>query len=381
MCESEAERPTLTYAIQYFDETGAMRAPYLICKGFLAAGWDVRIITTASPRNAAIDFVWDHVPVQRVEGLNKKVKLLRLAAKLLRRRERHVILTTVWDWHCFSLALSRLLFGSPYIMRLDTYTHRNAESFLGRLWEEIRYGFVMRNASIILAETPKCFDHATRYLKRPKVLLVPSCFWYKDLKEVEARWEREGYQPKREPIMFYAGRFIERKNVHDLINAFVRLSERFPEWKLEMRGPVTSCAYYASLQDLARSSRLDNRIRFLPSLSGEQLYRRYRETSIYALPSEGEGLPTTIAEAMYFGGAIVAGESGHVGYQLGDGACGLLHKPGDIDSLTAHLETLMASEQERNRYMSKARERIIKFFIWEEYFPMLEEKVRALVQT
>ncbi len=371
-------KPTLSYAIQYFDETGAMRAPYLICRGFLAAGWNVEIITTASEKNRTIEFAWGTVPVRKISGPGKKIKLIKLALILLKQRRNHIVMTTVWDWHNLGLALAKIFFKSPYVLRLDTYAYKSSPNFWGCLKEMFRYRWGIKNASIILAETPFSFAHTRQFFRGPDVLQVPSCLWLADLKAIEARWTAAGYHPRREHIIFFAGRIVERKNIHHLLQAFARLKDAFPDWRVEIRGPIVSSSYYDQLQQIIEDNGLNNRVHLLPALSGEWLYHRYRETAIYALPSEQEGLPTTIYEAMYFGGAIVAGISGGVDYQLENGECGLLHSPGDVDTLTAHLNTLMASPATRNRYMTKARARVKLMFMWERYFPDLEKKFRAL---
>jgi glycosyltransferase involved in cell wall biosynthesis len=375
--------PSITYAIPYFDETGAMRAPYLICKGFLDAGWKVEIVTITSPQNIDLDMVWEHVPVNRVDGSNKRIKLIKLAKRLLKKQDANIVITWVWYWHCFVLMISKFLFNSYYVLVLDTYTHLGSwetKGVLSKLRLELRYGLVMRQADVILAESPTSFEHAKRYIKGPEILLVPICFWEKDLRAIETRWDLEGYRPQRDPVIFYAGQIVERKNIHDLITAFSRLSERFPEWRLEIRGPVTDSSYLASLHNLAKRHMLDDRIEFLPGLTGDSLYKRYRATSIYCLPSKFEGMPTTILEAMYFGGAIISGDAGHVSYQLDDGNCGLLFTPGDLDCLARHLETLMSSQREREFYMSKARERALTLFTWEKYFDHVEGIFRQLIE-
>lgn len=376
--------PKITYAIPYFDETGVMRAPYQICKGFLEVGWHVEIATISSSQNANIDVVWKSVPVNKVDGLSKKTKLLKLAKKLVNSRDANIVMTWVWYWHCFALMISKWLFKSHYVLVLDTYTHLapwDMNGVFSRLKLELRYGLVMRNADVILAESPLCYEHAIRHINGPKILFVPVCLWEKDLVDLEARWAAENYRPQREPIIFYAGQIAERKNIHLLIEAFSNLSERFPEWRLEIRGPVSDPVYFDSLQKLAQQHRLDDRIDFLPSLSGESLYERYRSTSIYCLPSRFEGVPTTILEAMYFGGAIVAGKAGQVSYQLDDGNCGLLHEPGDVDRLTRDLELLMSSRTERENLMNKARERFLQMFVWERYFDRVECLLRQIIET
>jgi glycosyltransferase involved in cell wall biosynthesis len=165
-----------------------------------------------------------------------------------------------------------------------------------------------------------------------------------------------------------------------LIEAFNRLTVFFPNWKLEIRGPVTDPEYLESLKNLASQYGLEQQIQFLPALYGENLYRRYRSTSIYCLPSVFEGIPTTILEAMYFGGAIVAATSGHIKYQLDDGNCGLLFEPGDIDKLTEHLRHLMKSNMERDSFIEKSRGRVLEHFIWEKYFNQLDSHLKELVK-
>jgi polysaccharide biosynthesis protein VpsI len=218
-----------------------------------------------------------------------------------------------------------------------------------------------------------------RYTKRPFTLQVPFCLWQADLAEIEANWAAEGFAPEREEVILFAGRLIERKGVHDLIAAFARLADALPTWQLEIRGLPASEAYQERLERLIVQHGLAARVRLLPGLEGEDLYRRYRETAVFALPSAGEGIPTTITEAMYFGGAIVAGVSGAVPHQLENGRCGLLHQPGDLDALTGHLQSLMASAELREAQMARARQRMLDLFVWERYFPELEAVFRQVL--
>ncbi len=356
-----------------------MRAPYLICKGFVDAQWDVDIVTSANVANASLDFAWQNVPVRKIDGRSKREKLLKLAKSLFGRRKDHVVISWVWDWHCFALVAAKLMWGANYCIVLDTYSHRAFGSVRDKLWQEIRYGLVLRNASLILAEAPVCQQSLQKHMRKPQVLLVPSCLWQKDLTAIEAKWAANGPEPARKPLILYAGRLLERKNVHILIDAFARLADQYPDWTLELVGPTTSTAYVTSLQEQVRRHKLEKRIHFLPSLSGEALYHKYRESSIYALPSSGEGFPTSILEAMYFGGAILAGNSGFVAYQLDEGRCGLLHRPGDLETLTTHLDQLMVSTAQRVNLMESARQRMSRMFLWEQYFSNLEQAFRELI--
>ncbi len=376
---TSSTQPSLIYAIQSFDATGAMRAPYLLLKGFVQAGWQTEIVTMATESNRALSQVWGSVPLTRIDGSSKRQRLLRLAAHFAGKRRHTLVLSWVWDWHCFGLLLSHLLYGTHYAIVLDSYTHRAFGSQRQQWMQAVRYGALLRHASLILAEAPACGEAILKRMPNANVQLVPSSLWRSELVEIESKWASEGWQPVRRPTILYAGRLVERKNVHHLISAFARLADQFPAWSLSIVGPAASHDYAQTLTGLVETNGLSERVHFQPALAGEQLYRKYRESAIYALPSEGEGFPTSILEAMYFGGAIVAGNSGYVAYQL-EGGCGLLHNPGDVEQLTQHLQQLMASEDERNRLMQRAKQRVLETFTWENYFPQLEATCRKLVQ-
>jgi glycosyltransferase involved in cell wall biosynthesis len=376
--------PTIVYAIPFFDETGPMRAPYQLCKGFLDTGWSVIIETLKQEGNSSIDIIWGKVPIKKFNGINKKYKMLSFIFNFLKKREGQVVISWVWYWHCFSLLLSKIFFKNPYVIVMDSYTHLSSHDLKGpfsKLRLELRYGLILRFADVIIAETASSYEHVQRYIKAPQKFYIPICFWKKDLDVIEQRWSEERFQPQREPVVFYAGRITEIKKIHHLIEAFNRLSVVFPNWKLEIRGPVTDPSYLESLKNLVSRYGLGQRIQFLPALYGEDLYRRYRSTSIYCLPSSFEGIPTTILEAMYFGGAVVAASSGHIKFQLEEGNCGLLFKPGDIDKLAEHLRLLMESSMERDNFIEKSRRRVLEHFIWERYFNQLDSSLRKLIQS
>lgn len=376
----QGQNPRLTYAIQYFDKTGEMRAPYQICKGFVAAGWDVAILTIATANNLPVERVWESVAVKKVAGTGKRRKLIKMAGRLIKKRRQHLILTTVWEWQNFALLLANLLFGSPYAVRLDTFCYLAVTGFWKKARERLRYGLTLGQASLIIAETPESYACAARRFSVDQVILAPSCLWLGELQAIEKKWSAKGFSPPREPVILSTSRLIERKRVHDLIQAFSLISDAFPQWRLEFRGPKTDSDYFGSLRQLVVRLGLGERVQFLPGLSGELLYQRYRETAVYALPSEGEGMPSTVLEAMYFGGAIVAGKSGGVSYMLDQGKCGRLHAPGDIQALSGHLMDLMSSAPLRHEYMMAARGRMEKIFVWEAYFPNLEDRFKKIIK-
>ncbi len=372
----------MTYAVQSFDKTGPMRGPYMVCTGFVRRGWDVDILTILSDRNRDLALAWGSVPVHKIGNGSKRNGMLRLALEMLRRRKGHITFSWVWDWHNYGSVLAKFLWGHPYALCLDSYYYDapwDDQRFLKRLQRELRYGIAFRNADIIMGETPSICENSKRHAPRADVLHVPNCIWLRDVETIEQAWREEGYAPERQPVILFAGQVIPRKGVHDLLTAFAELAPTFPDWRVDILGPMPDPEYGKQLMQIVEANNLQDRVNIQPSLSGEALYRRFRACSIYCMPTYHEGIPTTILEAMYFGGAIVSGNAGFISYQLDDGACGLLFKGGDVAALRDHLQQLMASPELREQYMQRAKERMVNMFVWERYFPAIEEACKRRI--
>lgn len=366
----------MIYVVQDFNDLWAMKGPYQICKGFAARGWQTKIVTNQSAANKHIDMAWGTVPVQKTHGASRRARILRIALLLLPTRRRTMVLAQVWDWPCFALLLSRLLFGSPYAIRLDSYLHRapfHGTDFWTQLHLELRYGLVLRNANVIIAESPEARHYIEIAMRRPQVLEIPSCLWRRDLEAIEHQWLSEGFAPDRRPTILFTGRVVRTKRIHDLIEAFSALSEQYPAWSVEIRGPIVDPDYFASLKELVSERKLEQRIEFAPTIIGSELFRRYRLASIYCLPSAFEGMSTALSEAMYFCGPVIATLTGSTAYQLNEGRAGLLLAPGDVPQLIHHLDALMGDPQLRADFGVRARQRVLDCYTWEKHFDQIEE--------
>jgi glycosyltransferase involved in cell wall biosynthesis len=371
MNHPQSAQRRLIYASQFIDDLVEMRTQFLLCKGFVDAGWEVELRTLAGAIPQQQTRAWGTVPIEVMTGSSRFARLLKLSLFVLLRKRTHFVLSWVWDWHGYALALARRLAGSPYAVLLDSYPHRasyHGESIFTLVRLELRYGFVLRNADVIIAETPAAYEAAQRHTRAHVILAAPG-HWLHDLQGIEEEWRKEDRLLVRNPTILFTGRLIRGKNIHHLIYVFTRIADDFPHWKVDIIGPATDQEYALSLQEQTRQFGLEHRVRFLPAMTGSELFYSYRTSSIYCFPSQSEGFPSTILEAMYFGGAIVASHVGSISYQLDEGRCGLLCPPGDLNALEEHLIHLMSSETIRQRLIASARERCIERFVWDAHFP------------
>jgi glycosyltransferase involved in cell wall biosynthesis len=112
----------------------------------------------------------------------------------------------------------------------------------------------------------------------------------------------------------------------------------------------------------AASMGLADRV-FLPGWqSADQVKALLAEADIFVLPSQHEGLPMAILEAMAGGVPVIATPVGAIGDAIRDGQTGLLVPPGDVGALAAALARLLDNAGLRHTLATNARARFEAMF-------------------
>jgi len=304
-----------------------------------------------------METLWDGVPLVRLPTVGRVPGALRFFWHVIQ-SDADVAWAMIWGWVGWCLLARKLLRGKPYVLWLDGYSHLapwDATGWLRKALCELRYGLVLRGASIIYAEAPGNRELTQNALPHANLKLLSPGLWAKDLQRIEEQWARAAIEPQRGSVILYSGRIAETKRVDDLLHAFAALSDAFPGWTLDIRGDASDQLYLRRLVETVRAYGLADRVRFLPAEDGENVYRRFSECSVFCLPSAIEGFSTSIVEAMFFCGAIVAADSGWSSYQLQDG-CGLIYRVGAVEELRDHLKALMESAYLREELRARAGE-------------------------
>ena len=138
------------------------------------------------------------------------------------------------------------------------------------------------------------------------------------------------------------GQLIPRKRIGDLIHAVAELRTRRRDLQV---GIVGAGPLEVELRRLVSQLGVTEHIAFLGFR--EDVQAIYRTARIFALTSASEGLPIAMLEAMSSGLPPVVSDVGEVGGFIRDGENGLLFPAGDVDALTARLETLLGDESLR----------------------------------
>ena len=158
--------------------------------------------------------------------------------------------------------------------------------------------------------------------------------------------------------LLYLGRLVPEKRPELLIKAFKKLKT---DKRLVIAGGGSNTSEFEkSLCALAEG---DSRIQFTGFVTGEPLEELYSNAYAYVLPSDVEGMPMSLLEAMAYGRCCVTSDIPECADVLA--GAGMTFKRGDADSLRRILGGLLADTAKVAQLGGTARERVSSTYDWD----------------
>jgi glycosyltransferase involved in cell wall biosynthesis len=158
--------------------------------------------------------------------------------------------------------------------------------------------------------------------------------------------------------ILFAARHVEEKGAHYLIDAYQQINTNK---KLVVAGDAQHEDVYKTL--LRRKAAGNINIIFPGFVQGQILEELFSNASIYVLPSEIEGLPISLLEAMSYGCSCVVSDIPENKEALGE--CGFLFKNKDVEDLRRRLEELLSSKEILESKKESARQRVLNNYTWD----------------
>ena len=177
--------------------------------------------------------------------------------------------------------------------------------------------------------------------------------------------------------VLYLGRFVPEKGCHALVEAFRDLKT---DMKLALAGDTAfSGNYLRSLQEAAKG---DSRIVFTGALQGDLKDEAFSNAALFVLPSELEGLPIALLEALYYGICVLASDIPENAEAL-RGDSGVLHGElfhvGSADALRIRMADLLESPDRRRAIGESGRDFVLETYDWDEIAKRTEEVYRHAI--
>ena len=180
--------------------------------------------------------------------------------------------------------------------------------------------------------------------------------------------------PKEKRIIS-VGRLHSQKNQKMMIEAFARVSEQFPEWKLVIygEGPERD-----SLESLVSSFRFQVSSRIsLPGRS-ENIIDELNRSEIFAFSSDYEGMSNAVVEAFCVGLPIITTKVSGTEDFIKENKNGFLLERNDVDGMEMAMRKLMSDEKLRKNIGDNNRQQANIFKI-EHIFQQWENVVNKVV--
>lgn len=150
-------------------------------------------------------------------------------------------------------------------------------------------------------------------------------------------------------------RLVDFKNQPMLIDAFLKVHEKYPEYDLKIYGPDS---FDGTKEILEKKIEENNAEDFIKLMGGsDELEKLVPLSSIYAFSSDWEGLPNTLLEAMAMGMPIVATDCPCGGPRtvMKDGVDGILVPIKNPDALADGIIKLIENPELAKQYGNAAR--------------------------
>ena len=206
---------------------------------------------------------------------------------------------------------------------------------------------------IVLSQGVK--DYFWNTYKR-KTQFVPNGVNRPVVREVK---EIEKFGLEKDSYVLYLGRIVPEKGEHYLIKAWKELET---DKKLVIAGGISDTAGYgAELKGLATG---DDRIIFTGFVQGRKLEELYSNSLIYCLPSDLEGMPLSLLEAMSYGNCCVVSDIPECAEVVEDKA--VTFKKSDVKDLKEKLEMLLRDREAVDKYKCEAADFICNKYSWDD---------------
>lgn len=170
---------------------------------------------------------------------------------------------------------------------------------------------------------------------------------------------KEKFGLVKDGYILFLGRVVPEKGIVYLIEAFKKVNT---DKKLVIAGGSSDTDRY--LQELKGLAREDKRIIFTGFVQDKMLEELYSNAYVYCLPSDLEGMPLSLLEAMSYGNCCVVSDIAECAEVVEDKA--VVFRKSNIEKLRDKLQQLCDHPYEIYKYRVDAAEFISRKYNWDD---------------
>lgn len=173
-------------------------------------------------------------------------------------------------------------------------------------------------------------------------------------KLIKSKWNLD-----KDDYILFLGRIVPEKGLQYLIDAFLEVET---DKKLVIAGGASDTNDF--MNEIKEKAISDERIIFTGFVQGKELEELYSNAYLYTLPSDLEGMPISLLEAMSYGNCCVVSDIDECEEVIEDK--GFTFKKGNVEDLKNKLQELCENEELVKKYKDNASEFICSKYNWDE---------------
>ncbi|WP_343288357.1 glycosyltransferase family 4 protein [Turicibacter bilis] len=182
----------------------------------------------------------------------------------------------------------------------------------------------------------------------------------------------EKYELESNSYILFLARIVPEKGLHYLIEAFNQVQTNK---KLVIAGGASDTdSFMDEIKEMARN---DERIIFTGFVQGQILQELYSNAYIYILPSDLEGMPLSLLEAMSYGNCCIVSSILECTDVVEDKA--VIFQKGSVNDLREKIQYLCDNEDMVKKYKDGATDFICEKYNWDEVTDMTLQLYEKLI--
>jgi len=178
-------------------------------------------------------------------------------------------------------------------------------------------------------------------------------------KKAEARKITDKFGLKKDEYVLYLGRIVPEKGGHYLIKAWKMVNS---DKRLVIAGGTSDTDKYMDM--LGKLAENDDRIIFTGFVHGSMLAELYSNSYIYIIPSDLEGMPLSLLEAMSYGNCCLVSDIDECASVIGNN--GVVFRKADVYDLREKLQMLIDKPMLVKKYKQMASGYITEKYNWDK---------------
>jgi len=178
--------------------------------------------------------------------------------------------------------------------------------------------------------------------------------------------------------LLFAGRIVQIKGVHTIIQALPGIIESLPETRVHLTilGDCSDSGYLERMNKMVSEKGLAETVTFIPPVKECRLFSLFQEHDIYLFPSLYEPFSLTLIHALQSGIPTIASDTGGNREIVSHGKNGILFRTEDCGQLTSMVVKLAKSSELRERISVKARD-VGEYYTFDRMVDQIENYLKG----